>query len=153
MKTIVLVSHDPSEETMKFVRSLPGEITVYQYGLHADHRKMFQDVITTIKQIHKAVNLTSFGRVILTPPGMSAAVPLMVSGLQGITGAHPEVLNLYRDEKTGHWIPVPGHEIISPGVVYGAMRKERNRGQITQSGVLVIGDRNDSHLAPQGATS
>jgi hypothetical protein len=138
MRTIVLVSHDPSEKTMQFIRNLPGEVTVYQYGLHADHKEINQTVITTLRGIHKAVNLSGFGRVVFTPPGMSAAVPLMVAGLLGITGAHPEILNLWRNSDTGLWEPVPGAEIVNSGVVYGVMRKERNKGQITQSGVLAV---------------
>jgi hypothetical protein len=138
MKTIVLVSHDPSEKTMEFIKNLPGEVVVYQYGLHADHKEMVQNVITTLRQIHKAIKLTDFGRVILAPPGMSAAVPLMVSGLQGITGAHPEILNIWRNYETGVWEPVPGAEIVSPGVCYAIMRKERMKGQVTGNGVLAV---------------
>lgn len=128
-KTIVLLAHDPQEATREYLKTLPNT-TVYLYGLNVGVHSVQDDVITTLKRINKDVNLSQFGRVILSPPGSSTTAILFAAGLRGITGVNIEVLYLPRSDETGEHAPLPGKEIISSNLIYNVMRKTRPMGPV-----------------------
>ena len=57
-RTIVLLGHEPSEATQRFIASLPGEVVTYLYGLSVNPLSVQDDVITALWRINKDVNLT-----------------------------------------------------------------------------------------------
>jgi len=140
-RTIVLLGHEPSEATQRFIASLPGEVVTYLYGLSVNPLSVQDDVITALWRINKDVNLTRFGRVLLVPPGSSTAAVLFVAGLRGITGTEPEVLYTPQNPNNGFNEPIKGKEILSAHLVYCVMRKKRPEGLLPKrerQGVLSV---------------
>jgi hypothetical protein len=127
MRCVALFPHKPSRETQAYIRSLPGEWTLYHYALSIEpgaFHTIPEAVEACVRRISEKTPLASCGRVIVVPPGLSAAVDMFYEALRGVSGLRPETLLSIRAGES--YKPCPERPIIYGQDLYNLFRKERS---------------------------
>lgn len=132
MRKLALFGHQPSQSALEYVTGLGDDWAAYKYHLHTEQMQgIYGAVLACVMTIHEAIDLERVNRILLAPPGLSVAVPLMVEALRGISGVRPEILVLINSPE-GYTV-CPERPIVDPAQMYRALRQRRRPGPVNHA--------------------